>query len=209
MFPCPNGEVPYSLQKCYNDAGDWPSIDWVAKQIKDKKIDYFGEVLGQYYGISSSDSLLYPYYALAEKNQLPVGVHTGGAGPDHGSPNFKMEMGNPLLLQQMLKRFPKLKVWIMHSGEPFLQEAISVMRDHKTAYCDISAISNPRIVPEERFHTIMKSLIDAGLEDRIMFGSDNGDIVKVVSAVYALDFLSEQQKDKIFFKNAEKFFSKK
>ena len=209
MFPCPDGKVPYSLQSCYNDGKDWPPIGWVEQQINGKKIDYFGEVLGQYYGISSSDSLLYPYYALAEKYQLPVGIHTGGAGPDHGSPNFKMEMGNPLLLQKMLNRFPRVKVWIMHSGDQYLQETISIMRDHKSVYCDISAISNPYIVPPQRFSTIMKSLMEAGLEDRIMFGSDNGDIVKVIAAVNDLTFLSNQQKDKIFFQNAEKLFSTK
>jgi hypothetical protein len=151
MFPCPNGKVPYSLQPCFEDKKEWPSVAWVEQQIKEKKLDFFGEILAQYYGISSSDTLLHPYYALAEKYGLPVGIHTGSAGPDHGSPNFKEELGNPILMQNLLGRFPKLKVWIMHSGAPFLKEAIAVMQEHETVYADISAISNPAILPPAQF----------------------------------------------------------
>jgi hypothetical protein len=207
MFPCPNGKVPYSLQPCYSDGQDWPSISWVEAQIKEGKIDFFGEILSQYYGISSSDTLLSPYYALAEKYGLPVGIHTGGAGPNHGSPNFRLELGNPLLLEKLLSRFPTLKIWLMHSGDQYFNDAISVMQKSKQVYADISVISNPEIVPAERFASIMKTFIDAGLEDRLMFGTDNGNIDKVIGAVRGLPFLSREQKDKIFYQNAERFFT--
>ena len=209
MFPCPNGKVPYSLQPCFSMGEDWPSINWVEQQIKDGKIDYLGEILNQYYGISSSDSLLFPYYGLAQKYNLPVGIHTGGAGPNHGSSNFKMEMGNPLLLKTMLSRFPNLKVWIMHSGDQYYKETIAVMQENELVYSDISVISNPDIVPPDTFSIIMKAFIDAGLEDRLMFGTDNGNIEKVIMAVKALDFLSVEQKRKLYYQNAERFFNSK
>jgi hypothetical protein len=207
MFPCPNGKVPYSLQPCYENSQDWPSISWVERQIKEGNIDFFGEVLSQYYGISSSDSLLYPYYALAQKYQLPVGIHTGGAGPNHGSPNFKMELGNPLLLEKMIARFPQLKVWIMHSGDQYYKETITVMQRNKQVYADISVISNPEIVTPANFASIMTAFVEGGLEDRLMFGTDDGDIQKVIAAIESLHFLSKKQKDKIFYLNAERFFA--
>ncbi len=209
MFPCPNGKVPYSLQPCYNNGEDWPSIHWVEQQIKEGKIDYFGEILNQYYGISPSDSLLFPYFDLAARYNLPVGIHTGGAGPDHGSPNFKMEMGSPLLLKIVLSRFPKLKIWIMHSGDQFYKETIEIMQKNEQVYSDISVISNPDIVPPKKFSIIMKAFIDNGLEDRMMFGTDNGNIERVIMAVEALDFLSVEQKNKLYYKNAERFFNSK
>src|SRR6187401_478484 len=45
MFPCPNGKVPYSLQSCYENGQEWPSLNWVEQQIKGGKIDFLGEVL--------------------------------------------------------------------------------------------------------------------------------------------------------------------
>ena len=206
MIPCPDGKVPYSLQPCFDNGKDLPSLHWVEDEIKKGKIDFLGEILTQYYGISSSDSLLFPYYALAEKYNLPVGIHTGGAGPDHGSPNFKMELGNPLLLENMLNEFPQLKVWIMHGGDQYYREAIHIMKKFDRVYTDISVLSNPVIVPAERFSLIMKAFMEAGLEDRLMFGTDNGDIEKVIAAVEALEFLTELQKKKVFYKNAERFF---
>lgn len=209
MLPCPNGKVPYSLQPCYSNGEDWPPINWVEIQVQAGNIQYFGEILSQYYGISSSDSLLFPYYALAEKYSIPVGIHTGGAGPDHGSPNFKLELGNPNYMERLIAAFPDLKVWIMHAGDQFYKETIALMKKHAHVYADISVISNPDIVPNDRFAGMMKEFIDAGLEDRLMFGTDNGDVVKVINAVDGLNFLSDAQKSKIFYKNAEAFFTRR
>lgn len=208
MLPCPNGKVPYGDRLCFSNGKDLPDIKWVENQIKNGKIDFIGEVLSQYYGISPSDKLLYPYYKLAEKYNLPVGIHTGLAGPNHGCPNFKVSLGSPILMEDLLLKFPKLKVWIMHAGSPFLEETIAIMSFYTNVYTDISAISNPYIVPHQDFYATMKRLIDAGLEDRIMFGSDNGDIQQAIESVNKLDFLSTVQKEKIFFKNAEQFFTK-
>lgn len=208
FVPCPNGKVPYSLQQCFEDGKEWPDVNWVEQQIKDKKIDFIGEILAQYHGISSSDSLMYPYYALAEKYNLPVGIHTGSAGPDHGSPNFKEEMGNPLLLKEALARFPRLKVWLMHAGGPFVKECIEMMKIYPGLYADISVLNNPNIIPAKEFSVVMKEFIDAGLEDRLMFGSDNADIKTCIAAVEQLEFLSAKQKEKIFQLNAKHFFRK-
>jgi hypothetical protein len=208
FVPCPNGKVPYSQQQCFEDGKEWPDINWVEQQIKEKKIDFIGEVLTQYHGISSSDSLMYPYYALAEKYNLPVGLHTGSAGPDHGCPNFKEEMGNPLLLKEALAKFPKLRVWFMHGGGPFVKECIEMMKIYPGLYADISVLNNPNIIPAKDFATVMKEFIDAGLENRLMFGSDNADIKKCINSVEQMNFLSSKQKEKIFYLNAETFFKK-
>jgi hypothetical protein len=209
MLPCPNGKVPYSLQNCYEDGSEYPAINWVEKQVQQGKIDYFGEILSQYYGVSSSDSSLFPYYRIALKYNLPVGIHTGSAGPNHGSPNFSEAMGNPELLRGMLTHFPGLKVWIMHGGAPYIRETLQIMKDFPNVYADLSAINFPPILPEKQFEGIVNDLIDAGLEDRLMFGSDNNNISTVISSIERISFLSTSQKEKIFFNNAETFFAQR
>lgn len=209
MVPCPEGKVPYSLQPCFEDGREWPSIDWVEEQIKAGNIHFIGEVLSQYHGISSSDSMLLPYYRLAKKYNLPVGIHTGSAGPDHGSPNFKQDMGNPSLMETLLKEVPGLRLWIMHAGAPYHREAIDIMKKYPQVYTDVSAINNPNILGPEQFAGILKLFIDNGLEDRIMFGSDNGDIETTIKAISQISYLSKNQKEKIFYKNAERFFESK
>lgn len=208
MFPCPLGKVPYSSQPCFANGNDWPELGWVEEQIKAGKVDFFGELLNQYYGIAPADSAMYPYYKLAEKYDLPVGIHTGGAGPDHGSPNFKWELGDPTLLRPVLEDFPSLRLWIMHSGDQYFGGAIEIMREFPQVYADISVIANPDIVDKQRFHSTMKAFYDAGLEDRLMFASDNGDIPKMAAAIESLDFLTDKQKEKLYTLNAEVFFGK-
>ncbi|RXK62835.1 amidohydrolase [Lacibacter luteus] len=209
FVPCPNGKVPYSKQLCFADGKEWPEISWVEQQIKERKIDFIGEVLTQYHGVSMSDTMMDPYYALAEKYNLPVGIHTGSAGPNHGCPNFKEEMGNPLLLKNTLAKFPKLRVWLMHAGGPFVKECLTMMKEHPGLYTDISVLNNPNIIPPEAFAAVMKEFIDARLEDRLLFGSDNADIKTTITSVQTLDFLSAQQKEKIFHLNATAFFTVK
>jgi predicted TIM-barrel fold metal-dependent hydrolase len=206
MLPCPNGVVPYGGPKCFEDGKDFPDIGWVRQQLIDHKIDFFGELLNEYYGISLSDSLMFPYYALAHEFKIPVGIHTGLAGPDHGCPNYNPAMGDPELMRKFLVRYPGLKVWIMHAGAPYLKGTLAILNDFPNVYVDISVISNPDIVKKNDFNHYMKALVDAGFLDRLMFGSDGGDFGKIISAINELDFLTAKQKEKIFFKNAKRFF---
>jgi uncharacterized protein len=206
MFPCPNGIVPYSGQKCFSNGSEFPEITWVRQQIVENKIDFFGELLAEYYGISPSDSSLFPYYDLAQEFNLPIGIHTGLAGPDHLCPNYNPEMGDPALMKDILIKFPGLKIWIMHAGAPYLKGTLETLSTYPQVYADISVLANPDIVKNEDFRPYMKALIDSGFENRLMFGSDNGDLDKMINAINELDFLTSEQKEKIFFKNAETFF---
>ena len=149
---------------------------------------------------------MFPYYALAREFKLPVGIHTGLAGPDHDCPNYDPKMGDPMLMKLFLDKYPELKVWIMHAGAPYLESTLKILSSYPNVYADISVISNPDLVTKNDFRLYMKSLVDAGFVDRLMFGSDNGDLPKVIAAINELEFLSEGQKKKIFYKNAEKFF---
>jgi hypothetical protein len=208
MLPCPQGKVPYSLQDCYADQNEFPDLGWVENLIKENKIQFIGEVLTQYYGISPSDPKMKAYYKLAEKYGIPVGIHFGLAGPGHGSPNFKVSLGNPMSLEETLREFPNLKIWIMHSGAPFIEDTIAIMKYYDNVYMDISALNNPYIFPEAEFHFVMKRFIDSGLGDRMMFGSDNGPIDQIIANINNIPFLDQNQKEGIFYKNAETFFKR-
>lgn len=207
MFPCPNGIVPYSGQKCFSDGSEFPEIDWVRQQIVEKKIDFLGELLNEYHGISPSDSIMFPYYELAQEFRLPVGIHTGLAGPNNLCPNYNPEMGDPALMKDILIKFPGLKIWIMHAGAPYSKGTLEVLSAYPQVYVDISALANPDIFEKKDFHSYLKSLIDSGFENRLMFGSDNGDLEKMIAAVNEIDFLTYEQKEKIFFSNADTFFT--
>ncbi|MDF2188097.1 amidohydrolase family protein [Paraflavitalea sp. CAU 1676] len=96
----------------------------------------------------------------------------------------------------------------MHAGDQYYKETITLMKRYATLYADISVISNPDIVPAARLAEIMQAFIKEGLEDRLMFGTDNGEIDKVTRAVEGLAFLTKEQKNKVYYLNAERFFAR-
>lgn len=205
MFPCPNNFDFNQGAKCFDTGSEFPDTIWVKKQIEARKIDFFGELTNQYYGISPADPSLDPYYRLAVQYNLPVGVHLGLANVNtvfKWAPNFKASLGNPLLLEEVLKKYSKLRVWIMHAGLPYGQETLAIMWMYPQVYVDLAAIA---ISDFKISYNYIKTLIDAGFEDRIMYGSD-GDVAGSVKAINDLDFLTPAQKEKIFKKNAMIFF---
>ena len=49
-------------------------------------------------------------------------------------------MGNPLLLEDLLARHPKLKVWVMHAGYPMIDEMIALMGANAYVYVDVAGM---------------------------------------------------------------------
>jgi predicted TIM-barrel fold metal-dependent hydrolase len=105
------------------------------------RLRIMGEVVARYQGLSPSDAVLDPYFALAESLDIPACIHVGMSLPGitQSSPKFKVSVRNPLLLEELLNRHPKLRVWIAHLGFPFLAETIGIPNVHPQVYADASA----------------------------------------------------------------------
>ena len=79
-------------------------------------IQRHGEIATQLTGVPPNDPTLGPYFALAEERDLPVLIHTPGIGPY--LPGFRSAMGSPLLLEEVLVRHPKLRLFVENAGIP-------------------------------------------------------------------------------------------
>lgn len=73
-------------------------------------------------------------------------------------------------LEPMLKRHPKLRVWLMHAGWPYLQETKAILYLYPQVHADVAVIN--RIIPRREFHQYLQALTTAVFGDRLMFGSD-------------------------------------
>ena len=169
-----------------------------------------GEIAAQYHGLDPSDAWFEPYLALAEEFDIPVGIHTGLAPPGTAygcCPDFRIDLGNPLRLEPMLKRHPNLRVWLAHAGWPFLQETKALLYMYPQVYADLSVIN--WIIPRAEFHAYLQALVQAGLTDRLMFGSDQmmwpEAITLAVDGVDSAPFLMPEDKRAIFYDNAARF----
>lgn len=170
-----------------------------------------GEVAPQYQGMSPSDMSLDPYFAVAERLNIPVAIHmgTGGNGMANiTSPKYRASMGNPLLLEDLLARHPRLKIWVMHAGYPMINEMIALMGAHAYVYVDIAGMIWS--YPLAEVNDYIKRLVQAGFGKRILYGTDLMVWPKLletsIGVIENANYLSFDQKRDIFFNNAVRFF---
>ncbi|HXS89146.1 MAG TPA: amidohydrolase family protein [Steroidobacteraceae bacterium] len=173
-------------------------------------LDVIGEVMAQYEGIAPSDARLEPYWALAEVLDIPVGIHMGPGGPGdpyNGSPNYRARNSSALGLEETLVHHPRLRVYIMHAGYPFIADLRAVLFTHPQVYVDISAIVSGE--PRAAFYRYLQELVEAGFGDRVMFGSDPGlwpgVIEASIEAIEQAPFLTPAQQRAILYDNAARF----
>lgn len=180
------------------------------KEFAAGRLRAMGELGLQYRGIAPNDAELKPYFALADELDIPVGIHTGlgaPATPYTCCPKFRVTLGNPLLLEEVLIRHPKLRVYLMHAGYPYQRETIAIMYMYPQVYADLSVIN--WTIPREEFHEYLKGLMRAGMGKRLMFGSDQmvwpEAIGLAIQGIESAKFLTPDQKRDIFYNNAARF----
>lgn len=188
-----------------------PAVETVRTAVAAHRIAALGEIGAQYAGIAASDERLEPYFALAEELDLPVGIHTGPGPPGtpfHGSPHFRVTLGDPLLLEPVLIRHPKLRLYLMHAGWPYLEGTKAILHMYPQVYVDVAVIN--WAIPRAEFHEYLRALMRAGFGRRIMFGTDQmfwpEAIGMAVEGIDSATFLTRGEKRDIFYNNAARFF---
>jgi len=181
------------------------NIERMREEFAAGRLQFMGEIGSQYVGIPPNDPSLDPFYAMAVEFDVPVLIHMEGIAGK--SSKFRIAAGYPSLLEDVLVRYPRLRIWVENAAFPFLEEIIALMYRYPQVYADLSTIS--WVIPRKTFYNYLEGLIDAGLEKRLMFGSDQmawpETIGLAVEAIEQADFLAEEQKRDIFYNNAARF----
>ncbi len=189
-----------------------PSVTELREAFKAGRLSVLGEVTTQYAGLTLDDPKYADYLALAEEMDIPVALHTGTMPPgmsfDPCCRTARARLGNPLLTEEALNRYPKLRLNLMHAGWPYLEGTISTLFHYPQVYADLGAID--WLLPREEFHAYLRSLVRAGFGKRLMFGTDQmfwpEAIGMAIKAVESAPFLSAAQKRDIFYNNAVSFY---
>jgi predicted TIM-barrel fold metal-dependent hydrolase len=189
---------------------EWPDVDELRAQHQRGELGALGELTPQYAGLTLADPRFAPYLELAQELGIPVGVHMG-LGPPNSAfeccPEFRITLGKPSLLEPVILKYPRLKLYVMHAGYPWLDDFKALMQMYPQVYADIAVIN--WIIPRAEFHAYLQALVTAGLGDRLMFGSDQmlwpEAIGMAVEGVESAGFLTLQQKRAIFYHNAARF----
>lgn len=190
--------------------GKYAPVDELRSAFTSGGFKVMGEVGFEYQGVSPSDMSVDAYFALAEELDIPVGVHmgTGGSGRANiATPKFRGSMGNPLLFEEVLARHPKLRLWIMHAGYPMIDNLLTLLQANSHVYVDVAGLIWS--YPLKEVHTYIQRIVEAGFEDRVMFGTDQMIWPKLmaasISVIEGATYLTQQQKRDILYHNAARF----
>jgi uncharacterized protein len=184
-------------------------LDSLRTWLREGRVAVLGELSPMLAGLAPGDAVFEPYLALADEFDVPVGIHMGAVivGGNLFSPGYRAKLGSPLLLEDVLVRHPKLRVYVMHAGWPMVDEMLALLDSYPQVYLDISFIDFALPLPE--FHRYLQRLIDAGFRHRVLFGSDQMIwpplIDHAIKAIESAPFLTEEQRGDIFYKNAARF----
>jgi uncharacterized protein len=194
--------------------GDPATVDlaFVRREHAAGRLMALGELNLQSQGVSPNDPTMEPIWALAEELDIPVGLHTG-LGPSRMPytccPKYRNALGNPALLEEVLIRHPKLRIYLMHAGWPYMQETFAIMHMYPQVYADLGVIDWGAI-PRDDFHNYLRAMVRFGFGKRLMFGSDQmvwpEAIGMAVEGIESATFLIAEQKRDIFYNNAVRFF---
>ena len=186
-------------------------LDFIRREHAAGRLKVIGEVAVQYEGLAPNDPRLEPVFALAEELDIPVAyhIHPGPQGAIYkGTPLMRQSLNSPLLLEDVLVKHPKLRLYVMHAGYPRVEEMINMLYAYPQLYVDLGVIDWTRTRAE--FHEYLRRMVDAGFGKRIMFGSDQmvwtDAIGMAVAGVRSAKFLTPKQKRDIFYNNAVRFF---
>ena len=206
----PNRVIPGTSFSAGMAPGAHVPLDELRKDFTKDGFKVMGEIGLQYEGLSPSDPSVDQYFALAEELDIPVAIHmgTGGSGRANiAMPHFRGSMGNPLLLEELLARHPKLRVQVMHAGYPMIDNMLTLLQANSHVYVDVAGLIWS--YPLKEVNRYIQRLVEAGFEDRVMFGTDQLQWPKLMSYSISLiqnaDYLSPEEKRDILYNNAARF----
>jgi len=184
--------------------------------VQSGKIKVFGEVMAVYKGRTLNDSMYQPFLAICEKYGVPVAYHSGGSFPNaqqHGWPKYRIALGDPFLIEDVLVKYPKLKLYLMHAGENFYENTLRMMDGYPNLYADLGVALWLHPLTKDYGTKFLKSAKEYGFLDRVMFGSDQmvwpEAITSSIDFLNSMNFLTKDEKEMILYKNAKKFLGVK
>lgn len=179
--------------------------------IREGKIKVFGEIVPMVKGMTINDPEWQPYLAICEKYEVPLMLHTGNI-PKALVPwatKLRQHLGDPYLIEDVLVRYPKLRIYLCHFGTEWREHTLALMIGYPQLYTDIGAMLWLSPLHKKMAKEFLTDAKLAGCLDRVMFGSDQMNwphaIEMSIEYLNSLDFLTEKDKRDILYNNAAKF----
>jgi predicted TIM-barrel fold metal-dependent hydrolase len=151
-----------------------------------------------------SDPSWDPYYKLCIEAKIPVLIFVGTTGLGAGLPGgggVILDHCHPRHLDAVAAQYPELNIVAARPGWPWQAETIAVLMHKRNIWYELHGWS-------PKYHTAdLKHDIPRRLKDRVMFGGDYPLFTyERLVKEWRAEGYSEEVLDKLFLRNAERFF---
>jgi predicted TIM-barrel fold metal-dependent hydrolase len=132
-----------------------------------------------------ADSRAMRLYAKAEELRMPVLIHPVGGGTEQS----KLEYARPVLLDEVARTFPRLRIVISQLGQPWVEETICLLGRHPHVFADVSGLLGR---PWQAYNALV-SAYQCGVIDKLLFGSDFPftSATECIEALYSLNQMAQ------------------
>lgn len=111
-----------------------------------------------------TDPACFPVYETCIDLGVPCLIHLGTP-----LPSAPLRVCHPMLLDEVVIRYPELRVIAAHCGAPWFTELAAVAVRHPNVWIDVSALgAYPKLIQYQAIGT----MLGADLGGRLLFGSD-------------------------------------
>lgn len=124
-----------------------------------------------YHHHAANDRRIYPLYEKCVELDIPVDLFTGWT-PIINAP---LKYSNPIDVDDVARDFRDLDI-VVYLAFPWVDECLAVIARHTNVYADMAFFAGSS--PEELYEVLLK-LKSFGALDRVLYGSDENDKVRV------------------------------
>jgi predicted TIM-barrel fold metal-dependent hydrolase len=110
-----------------------------------------------------ADTRAMELYAECVRRAMPVLFEQS-----HRSSAAKLEFARPLLLDEVARGFPELRIVVSHLGYPWIHETIVVLTKHANVFADVAGLLRH---PWLSYNALMAAY-EHGVMGKLLFGSD-------------------------------------
>ncbi len=127
-----------------------------------------------------NDPELWPFYEKAEALGIVLDIHTGFSWVPPGKSKYAL----PILLDDVARDFPQLKIVAFHMGYPYCDDLNMVAMGHPNVYLCLSLLVPWALAAPWKFARILGEALRFVGSDRIIWGTDSAGFgVQVAAAV--------------------------
>ncbi len=115
-------------------------------------------------GMHPANSKAMRFYESAQELGLPVFFHNADVPSEYST---IIEYAQPILLDEVAREFPSLKIIIGSMGMPFVEQTFLMLAKHKNVFADLT------ITPKniwQTYNTVIAAY-EYGVMDKLLFGS--------------------------------------